>query len=206
MSIAPSIQARPSPIPLREQQRRATRARIVDAALAVFERRGMAAATIEEILGAAGVSRATFYAHFTGKPDVGRAILADMWERGTGLYVRFAELPDWSRRSIRGWLAEVGAAWRVHNDGMRTLLREMLAEISADSSAHEAAFVAALIGDGARWSAFTSDEARRRAQLLIFQLERAMMAVHIQGWETDFEGLLDTLADIWVATLRSEGA
>lgn len=206
MSIAPSIQARPSPIPLREQQRRATRARIVDAALAVFERRGMAAATIEEILGAAGISRATFYAHFTGKPDVGRAILADMWERGTGLYVRFAELPDWSRRSIRDWLAEVGAAWRVHNDGMRTLLREMLAEISADSSAHEAAFVAALIGDGARWSAFTADEARRRAQLLIFQLERAMMAVHIQGWETDFEGLLDTLADIWVATLRSEGA
>ena len=76
MSITPRPVPPLSPLSLREQQRLATRARIIDAALLVFEKRGMAGATIEEILGAAGVSRATFYAHFTGKPDVGRAILA----------------------------------------------------------------------------------------------------------------------------------
>ncbi|SNS38648.1 transcriptional regulator, TetR family [Sphingomonas laterariae] len=200
MPILPSLAALP-PISLREQQRRATRARITDAALAVFEKRGMGPATIEEILGAAGVSRATFYAHFTGKPDVARAIVADMWASGTELYVRFAELPDWSRGSIRAWLASVGESWRVHHDGMRTLLREMLAEISAESRAHETGFVEALIGDGERWSAFTADEARRRAQLLIFQLERAMMAVHIEEWDTGFDALLDTLTEIWLATL-----
>ncbi|MGH6781496.1 MAG: TetR/AcrR family transcriptional regulator [Sphingomonadaceae bacterium] len=201
MSITPRPVATLPPLSLREQQRRATRARIIEAALSVFEKRGMAPATIEEILVAAGVSRATFYAHFTGKPDAARAIIADMWDRGTELYVRFAELPDWSHASIRGWLAQIGDAWRVHHEGMRTLLREMLAEISTDSRRHEAGFVAALIGDGARWSAFTPEEAQRRAQLLIFQVERSMMAVHIEEWDTDFEALLDTLTDIWVATL-----
>lgn len=201
MSISPMPATPSRPPSLREQQRQATRARIIEAALSVFERRGMGAATIEEILNAAGVSRATFYAHFTGKPDVGRAILADMWDRSTDLYARFAELPDWSRASIRGWLAEVGEAWRIHHDGMRMLLREMLAELSADSRTHQQGFVAALIGDGGRWAAFTPEEAQRRAQLLIFQVERSMMAVHVEGWETDFEGLLDTLSDIWIATL-----
>lgn len=200
MSIAPSPIAPPRPS-LREQQRQTTRARIVEAALTVFEQRGMAVATIEEILTAAGVSRATFYAHFTGKPDVGRAILSDMWDRSVELYARFAALPDWSREAIRGWLAEVGEAWRIHHDGMRMVLREMLAELSADSRAHQQDFVATLIGDGVRWAHFPVEEARRRAQLLIFQVERAMMAIHIEGWDTDPESLLDTLTDIWVATL-----
>ncbi|WP_380875604.1 hypothetical protein ACFB49_05280 [Sphingomonas sp. DBB INV C78] len=201
MSITPRIVEPSHSLSLREQQRRATRTRIVEAALLVFEKRGMGAATIEEILVAAGVSRATFYAHFTGKPDVGRAILADMWDRATDLYTAFTALPDWSRASIRRWLAHVGEAWRIHHDGMRTLLREMLAELSADSREHQADFVAALIGDGARWSAFSAAEAQRRAQLLIFQVERSMMAVHIEGWDTDFEALLDTLTDIWAGTL-----
>lgn len=201
MSITPVPMAASLPVSLREQQRLATRTRIIDAALLVFEKRGMGAATIEEILGAAGVSRATFYAHFTGKPDVGRAILAEMWDRGTELYRGFAALSDWNRTSIRGWLADVGDAWRIHHDGMRTLLREMLAELSADARTHQGTFVATLIGDGTRWSAFSPQEAERRAQLLIFQIERTMMAVHIEGWDTDFDALLDTLTDIWVATL-----
>lgn len=206
MSITPVLMAPSSPLSLREQQRLATRTRIIDAALLVFEKRGMGAATIEEILGAAGVSRATFYAHFTGKPDVGRAILAEMWDRGTELYHRFAALPDWTRPSIRGWLSDVGEAWRIHHDGMRTLLREMLAELSADARTRQGTFVATLIGDGARWSAFSPQEARRRAQLLIFQIERTMMAFHIEGWDTDFDALLDTLADIWIATLTPHRA
>lgn len=206
MSLLPMPIASSRPPSLREQQRRATRTRIADAALAVFERSGMAAATIEEILTAAGVSRATFYAHFTGKPDVGRAILSDMWDRSTDLYARFAALPDWSRGAIRGWLAEVGEAWRIHHDGMRMVLREMLAELSADSREHQQGFVAALMGDHARWAHFSPEEARRRAQLLIFQVERSMMAVHIEGWETDLDALLDTLTDIWVATLTPSRA
>ena len=201
MTIPPQPVAPFPPLSLREQQRLATRTRIIDAALLVFEKRGMGPATIEEILGAAGVSRATFYAHFTGKPDVGRAILAEMWDRGTELYRGFAALPDWTRGSIRSWLADVGDAWRIHHDGMRTLLREMLAELSADARTHQGTFVTTLIGDGARWSAFSPQEAERRAQLLIFQIERTMMAVHIEGWDTDFDALLDTLTDIWVATL-----
>lgn len=201
MSIAPLPISPTPPLSLRAQQRQTTRTRIVEAALAVFEQRGMGAATIEEILTAAGVSRATFYAHFTGKPDVGRAILSDMWDRSIELYARFAALPDWSPVAIRGWLAGVDEAWRIHHDGMRMVLREMLAELSADSRAHQPEFVDTLIGDGARWRHFTPEEARRRAQVLIFQVERSMMAIHVEEWDTDPEALLDTLADIWMATL-----
>ena len=47
-----------------------TRARLVAAAIAEFERVGVAAARVEHICRRAGVTRPTFYAHFPGKEDV----------------------------------------------------------------------------------------------------------------------------------------
>jgi hypothetical protein len=61
--------------------------------------------------------------------------------------------------------------------------------------------VDALMGDSKLWGRFDPDEARRRASLLIFQIERSMDAWHYGGWKTDREALRATLVDIWAATL-----
>lgn len=56
--------------PGRERQRSVTHQRIVVAAIAEFERVGVAHSRVEHICRSAGVSRPTFYAHFPTKEDV----------------------------------------------------------------------------------------------------------------------------------------
>lgn len=54
----------------REAQRRRTHARVMDAAVAEFQRAGASSADINAIVEAAGVSRSTFYFHFPTKEHV----------------------------------------------------------------------------------------------------------------------------------------
>jgi AcrR family transcriptional regulator len=53
-----------------EAQRRKTRERVLDAAIVEFKRAGTAAADINTVVKAAGVSRGTFYFHFPTKEHV----------------------------------------------------------------------------------------------------------------------------------------
>lgn len=52
-----------------------TREKLLKAAVKVFERRGLAAATMQEIAKGAGVGRATLYRHFPSKQDVLSALV-----------------------------------------------------------------------------------------------------------------------------------
>jgi AcrR family transcriptional regulator len=63
-------QAAPDALRAREQQRRATHRRIVAAAVAEFERVGVAQSRVEHICRAARVTRPTFYSHFPTKESV----------------------------------------------------------------------------------------------------------------------------------------
>lgn len=58
----------------RERQRRETRARLYDAALAAFARVGFSRASVADIARRAGVSRPSFYAHFPTKEHVLREL------------------------------------------------------------------------------------------------------------------------------------
>ncbi len=59
-----------APATSREEQRRRTRARILDAAIVEFKRAGSNSADINAIVEAAGVARSTFYFHFPTKEHV----------------------------------------------------------------------------------------------------------------------------------------
>lgn len=65
-SAPPAGKVRERPT-VREEQRLMTRRRIVDAAIATFASKGYTNTTIEDLVAAAGVSRATFYLHFESK-------------------------------------------------------------------------------------------------------------------------------------------
>jgi AcrR family transcriptional regulator len=189
------------PIPLRRQQRDFTRQRLIDAARALFVKNGTRATSVDDIAKAAGTSRATFYAHFTDKQDVIREFARSMWETAFALYERFAALPDWSHASIGGWMRELFDAWDQNADTTYIVIQEMPSELRTDFLAQMEQRVDALMGDSKLWGRFDPDEARRRASLLIFQIERSMDAWHYGGWKTDREALRATLVDIWAATL-----
>lgn len=61
----------------REQQRQATRARILAAAGALFAAAGVDATTIEDIAAAADVAKGTFYYHYGSKDEVVGALVRD---------------------------------------------------------------------------------------------------------------------------------
>jgi AcrR family transcriptional regulator len=65
----------------RSESQAQTRARLLDAAHAVFGRRGYYEATVEDVVAEAGYSRGAFYANFTDKADLLFAVLEQERER-----------------------------------------------------------------------------------------------------------------------------
>lgn len=191
----------PKPIPLRRQQRDFTRQRLVDAARELFVRNGAKATSIDDIAKAAGTSRATFYAHFTDKQDVIRELARGMWEAAFAIYEQFGTLKDWSYPSIEGWMRQLFDAWERHSAATGIVVQEMISELRADFLEKLELRVDALMSDNPLWNRFSPAEARRRASLLLFQLERAMEAHHYGHWTDDRDALLATLTEIWVRTL-----
>jgi len=57
-------------MPYTEAHKRETRRRIVQSARRLFNRNGFADVSIDEIMGAAGLTRGGFYKHFAGKDDL----------------------------------------------------------------------------------------------------------------------------------------
>lgn len=66
---------------LPERRKQETRQRILDAAYAVFVRRGYGAASVDEIIAEADVSKGALYHHFAGKDEMFREILAGQVRR-----------------------------------------------------------------------------------------------------------------------------
>lgn len=69
-------------LPRREQKKRDTRQRILDAGLDAFTRRGFDRCTIDEIASAAGVGKGTIYNYFRTKEDLVVSFMVDV-ERQT---------------------------------------------------------------------------------------------------------------------------
>lgn len=68
-------------LPANTQRGSDTRRSLVGAARAVFERDGYLETRVTDIAAEAGVAYGTFYAHFRSKPEVFRAVMADLWSR-----------------------------------------------------------------------------------------------------------------------------
>jgi AcrR family transcriptional regulator len=73
-TVAPAASASAG---LRERKKAKTRALIREVAMGLFEERGFAATTVEQIAEAAEVSPSTFFRYFPAKEDV---VLADDWD------------------------------------------------------------------------------------------------------------------------------
>jgi AcrR family transcriptional regulator len=92
-----------SATPLREAHKMLTRRRLLEAAKQCFSDKGFSDATIDDIVGMAGASRATFYLYFKSKDE----ILAEMFEVDylEDLFALFDEFPDVATApALRSWL------------------------------------------------------------------------------------------------------
>jgi AcrR family transcriptional regulator len=77
----------------REEKKAQTRERLLDAAQTVFARRGIVAASLDEIAEEAGLTKGAVYSNFESKEDLFQAVLDDRYNDRT---MRIADLVDTS--------------------------------------------------------------------------------------------------------------
>lgn len=105
---------------LRAAQKEMTRRLLLATALEIFETKGYAATTVDEIAVAAGTTRVTFYAHFPSRSDLMKELIAELNQilertsspdHGSTAGGLVAAVQDGSRDAIGAWLVERSKQW-----------------------------------------------------------------------------------------------
>jgi AcrR family transcriptional regulator len=93
--------------PLRARGR-ATRARLLDAGVVAFSRKGFHATRVEDIVRRAKTSHGTFYLYFSSKDELFEQLVADVAEQFHGLTDSLPAITPTaaSRAALEGWLVE----------------------------------------------------------------------------------------------------
>jgi AcrR family transcriptional regulator len=178
---------------------------LLDAAATLFARQGYSGTTVEEIVGAVGATRATFYLHFATKSDLAIAfhdVIMGYDEDHSDL-LRIAARPtvgrlsEWLRGFIDhvarrpGYLVGLHAAWRAD-----PRVREVMDQ-------HFNTWVDGLADGLARARDCDPGHARLLATVLLRQLD-ILDEQWIQAhWEERGDELREMLAVMWLGALRS---
>jgi AcrR family transcriptional regulator len=163
---------------LREEQKKLTRNRLLDAAVTVFAEKAFVDATMEDIARAAGVTRVTVYAHFPGKAEIIEALAERVYDTMDKVYTGLAEIPHWSRTAIRSWLDDAVEQWRGMVPTLRVVRvagamaggRDYTKSRNRYVDEHER-YAAMLIGETGRWHGVSPPEAHQRAVMAVLQSE-----------------------------------
>jgi AcrR family transcriptional regulator len=170
----------------------------------VIGRKGYANASIEEIAGEAGASRATFYLHFSSKVEVVRALMGPLRGYAMSHYERLPSMaePAWS--DIRAWLADFIGLWEER--GAEIGMVQQAAAIEPEISEAIMDAIGRTTDVLAPWVAACAgidrDEAVLRATLWILEVERTAYFWKIRQIPFEREPVLDALADSVWASLR----
>jgi AcrR family transcriptional regulator len=97
------------PATLRQNQKAATRDRVVAAARELFVGAGYEAATVRQIASSAGVSVGTVFTHFPSKGDILSVV---MQERLDGLYAELDQIPQLEASTVARLKAHFAACFR----------------------------------------------------------------------------------------------
>jgi AcrR family transcriptional regulator len=138
---------------LQQPRARATRAGLIEAAVALWLERGVDATTVDEICEAAGASKGSFYFHFARKEDilleVAVATVSESWE-------------DWE---------QLAAGDSSTTEVARSIVNSMAARAGQAPKALVARIVTEVFGAGDRWAAVQGDR-KDTIDVLAVVLER----------------------------------
>ncbi|MFC0315573.1 TetR/AcrR family transcriptional regulator [Gordonia phosphorivorans] len=192
---------------MREEQKRATRARLMEAARTAFTDRGYAAVTVDDIANAVGCSRATFYLHFPSKVEILRAVSADDALSAVEFYDGLdLALAGGTREHFRQWLAGAIGWFDEHRDLLTAWDEATALEPDFTVTVRDGldALPEAMPRYLASWPPEQHVQARLRIELLVAQLERFFARWALQGTiEVSAETAVDVLTEIWHPALTA---
>jgi AcrR family transcriptional regulator len=197
---------------LRARQKEMTRKLLLKTALELFESKGYAATTVDDIASAAGTTRVTFYAHFPSRTDQMLALFGELnellertssAERGTTSGELVAVVRDGTREGITGWLRESAGRWpRIQpylNAAREAAMNDPEIRVLVDQWWDEAY---ADIVDGLEQAGRFDPASRRvRAELAFVQLDHIAGRWTRRDWTADREQALELLIETWTHLL-----
>ncbi len=195
-----------NPPSLHSEHRNLTRTRLVGAALEKFNELGYHATRIEDIAGAAGASRSTFYLHFNGKIAIVHELIAIVTPEAEEIFARLDALESVSRESLHDTITEFVEFYTRHGRAMRAIEDAIAVdrEVEAVYQPTISRFAEGLAKHLRRGSDEQGDNAQLRATLLIVQLERfCFMWIVRGGWSLDREQTISSITDIWWREIRA---
>ncbi|MGB7236308.1 MAG: TetR/AcrR family transcriptional regulator [Rhodococcus sp. (in: high G+C Gram-positive bacteria)] len=193
---------------MRDEQKRLTRDRLVTASYEVFTSCGYSATTIRHITDAADVNRATFYLHFSGKPEIFLAAADHLLARSAFDHWKTLDtaLVTGTRHSIHCWLIDA-TQWWLDNAEFISAWNEALA-VEATLRTTQSAVYDRIGHSLTQYEASLPEgPERQRTVLLIEMLVLQLNSVITQYWQPDTPPskraeTLDLLTDIWCRTLQ----
>lgn len=158
----------------REVQKARTREKIVDAAIAVFQKRGYRAASVNDIATRAGTDRTTFYLHFSGKPDLVRAMIERVRPKAIEMYQHLGKAEPDDPAAVRQWMNEVQQIHAHHFATISVFVEAMSSEpeLAVDYMDFANSVIAAMQSDVQYADARQRERVRVRLLLVYLLLDR----------------------------------
>jgi len=190
-----------------ERQRQVTRARLLAAAVEVMVEQGYLRTSVEDILVRAGVSRATFYAHFDDKLAVMRALAADASPAWRPLFDELADSGAWPREAFDDWASRLMDVYR-RRGGLSVLVNSVAATedaVFAVLAEQRKALILALADKLPAFSrALESSEGVLRAEVMLQNLDHACYHVACRDKAIGAEEGARVVAEIVTGFLHAE--
>lgn len=197
---------------LRAAQKEMTRRLLLSTALELFNAKGYAATTVDEIAAAAGTTRVTFYAYFPSRADLMRSLISELNERleriasperGSTERALVTVIREGSPAAIAGWLRTTASRWdtirpyttvafeaAAVDPELRVLVDQWFDEAIAD------------IEEGlTQADRFDPVTRRFRGVLAMTQLDYTARNWTPGRWGADEEQMVTTLAQSWAGLL-----
>jgi AcrR family transcriptional regulator len=192
---------------LRDEQKRMTRRRLVEGALAAFARKGYAATTIDDIVAEANASRATFYLHFRTKSDVVLVMAQTLGRRWRELYRELTAGERLSRKELYDWLDAMAGHYETNRATVAALDQAAAVEpeVAAVRLANHQESIGVVAESVRRWYGGDEEDAQIRAALLLGQMDRFFELWFVRRVEFDRPRAIGTLTDLWLAALGLTG-
>lgn len=191
-----------SPPSLHGEHRNLTRTRLIGAALEKFNELGYHATRIEDIAGAAGASRSTFYLHFNSKIAIVHELIAIVAPEAEEIFARLDALESVSRESLHATITEFVEFYTRHGRAMRAI--EDAIAVDREVEAVYQPTISRFAEGLAKHIGHGNSDAQLRATLLIVQLERfCFMWIVRGGWNLDREQTISSITDIWWREIRA---
>jgi AcrR family transcriptional regulator len=192
-------------VSLRQAQKRMTRELLLREGLGLFEAKGYAATTIDDIAAAAGTTRQTFYQHFSSKA----ALMKELITAVDQLLIAQDDprlsvvVESGDREAIHAWIGRKIDQWPEIKPYV-TAAHEAAAQDAEIQEAIDVWFESA-ISDIHRGldeaDRFPASSRRVRGTLAFGQLEFASVRWMRHGWDVDREQTHALLTDSWVHLL-----